>query len=297
MALTYKKNKFFGQFLKYNGQILTIIFLIIFFSSKALAANEINFGITGVVLKEDLVNLIQWQRYLSKHTGLHIKLKFLRSYSELKNRFKEQQIDFAYVCGATYVDLKPNKNTLLLVLPSFKSKPYYESLIIARKNTSYISLDNFKDKIFAFSDPESNSGSLVPQYQLLKRGYKPDKFFSKIIYTYDHGESIIAVIDGFVDGASVDSMVYASFMQEHKKVAKQIKIVERFGPYPIPPIIINKSIKQDIKQKLRATLLHMSKNKEGKVILHQMGIDGFILPNNFSYAKIAKLKFMLESAQ
>jgi len=297
MALVDKKNKFFGQFLKYCGQILTTLFLTLFFSAKVSAANEINFGITGVVLKEDLVNLIHWQKYLSKYTGQHIKLKFIRSYSELKNKFKEQQIDFAYVCGSTYVDLQANRNTQLLVLPSFKSKPYYESLIIARKNSSYKSLDNFKDKIFAFSDPESNSGSLVPQYQLLKRGYEPEKFFSKIIYTYDHGESIIAVLDGFVDGASVDSMVYASFVQEHKKAAKQIKIVERFGPYPIPPIIINKSINQDIKQKLRTTLVEMSKNKEGKVILQKMGIDGFILPNNLSYAKIAKLKFMLESAQ
>lgn len=297
MGLFYKKNKFFGQNLKSLGQFLTIIFLIIFLNTKSLTAADINFGITGVVLKEDLVNLIHWQRYLSQHTGLHIKLKFLRSYSELKNRFKEQQIDFAFVCGATYVDLEPTKNAQLLVLPLFESKPYYESLIIARKSTSYASLDDFKNKIFAFSDPESNSGSLVPQYQLLKRGYKPDKFFAKIIYTYDHGESIMAVLDGFVDGASVDSMVYASYIQEHEKVARQIKIVDRFGPYPIPPIIINKSVHKDIKQKLRKVLIDMVKNKDGKLLLNKMGIDKFIRPNNFSYSKIAKLKFMLESAQ
>lgn len=297
MDFNYKKNEFFGQILKYCGQILTTLFLIFFFSSKALAKDEINFGITGVVLKEDLVNLIQWQRYLSKHTGLHIKLKFLRSYSEMKNRFKEKQIDFAYVCGATYVDLEPTHNAELLVVPLFQSKPYYESLVITRKENNYKSLDDFKNKLYAFSDPESNSGSLVPQYQLLKRGYAPNKFFSRIIYTYDHGESILAVLDGFVDGASVDSVVYESFLKDHEGVRKKLKIVERFGPYPITPIIVNKSLSEEIKQKLSTALLQMSQDKEGKLILEKMGIDRFALPHNLSYTKIAKLKFILESVQ
>jgi len=297
MDFNYKKNEFFGQILKYCGQILTTLVLLLIFSSKPLYAKEINFGITGVVLKEDLVNLIQWQKYLSAHTGLDINLKFMRTYSEMKNRFKEKQIDFAYVCGATYVDLMPTHNAELLVVPLFQSKPYYESLVITRKKNTYKRLDDFKNKLYAFSDPESNSGSLVPQYQLLKRGYAPNKFFSRIIYTYDHGESILAVLNGFVDGASVDSVVYASFLKDHKDAEEKLKIVERFGPYPITPIIINKSISKRIKQKLVSALLQMSQDKKGKLILKKMGIDGFVLPHNLSYAKIAKLKFILESAQ
>lgn len=145
------------------------------------------------------------------------------------------------------------------------------------------------------SDPESNSGSLVPRYEIIKRGYNDNSFFKRIIYTYDHGESIVAVLDNYVQGASVDSVIYGAFLRNHPKSSKHLKIVQKFGPYPITPIVISKNVPQKTKNILQKALISMSDDKSGKKILNAMAIDSFIKPNHLSYKKIEGIKSFLRN--
>ncbi|MCF6172929.1 MAG: phosphate/phosphite/phosphonate ABC transporter substrate-binding protein [Campylobacteraceae bacterium] len=278
-----------------NIQKMTSLFqkmtIFIFLLSLNLIANEqTTLGITGVALKKDVSTLIELKNYLIKKTNLKIKIKFARSYSSMRHLILDGDVNIAYICGATYVDLLPSKLIKLMVLPIVNKKPYYYSLIIAKNGTKYRKIDDFKNSIFAMRDPESNSGSLVARYKLDKKGYKDNHFFKKIIYTYDHGESITAVIDGYVNGASVDSVVYFSFLKNYPKLAKKLKIVEKFGPYPIPPFILRKSLPKQEQIKLTNAFLGMQKDKEGKKILSALAIQRFSLPNNLSYKKIKEIK-------
>ena len=276
-------------------QKLTILFqkmtiFILLLSLNLIASEQITLGITGVALKKDISTLIELKNYLIKKTNLDIKIKFAKNYSSMRHLILDSDVDVAYICGATYVDLLPSKLIKLMVLPIVDNKPYYYSLIIAKNGTKYKKIDDFKNSIFAMSDPESNSGSLVTRYKLDKKGYKDNNFFKKIIYTYDHGESITAVIDGYTDGASVDSVVYFAFLKNYPKLAKKLKIVEKFGPYPIPPFVVRKSLPKQEQLKLTNAFLNMHKNKKGLKILSALAIQRFSLPNNLSYQKIREIK-------
>ncbi len=278
-----------------NAQKLNTLFqkmtiFILFLSFNLIASEQITLGITGVALKKDISTLIELKNYLIKKTDLDIKIKFAKSYSSMRHLILDGDVDVAYICGATYIDLLPSKLIKLMVLPIVDNKPYYYSLIIAKNGTKYKKIDDFKNSIFAMSDPESNSGSLVTRYELDKRGYRDNRFFKKIIYTYDHGESITAVVDGYTDGASVDSVVYFAFLKNYPLLAKKLKIVEKFGPYPIPPFIVKKSLSKQKQLKLTNAFLNMQKDKKGKNILNALAIQKFSLPDNLSYNKIQKIK-------
>ena len=288
-----KKNVFFS-----NGQKLTTLFqkltIILLLSGVILLhggdKKRLVLGLTGVVLKEDIASIVKLKLYLEKKTSLHIAFKFVKSYAGMKTLLLNDSIDFAYICGSTYVDLKPSGKIELLVLPVVDNKPFYNSLIITLKNSPYSNLFDLKGKVFAISDPESNSGSLVPKYMIYKKGYDYNSFFKKVIATYDHGESIEAVLSGYVDGASVDSVVYRAFVYKNPKKAKMLKVINRFGPYPIPPFVIRKDISIKIKKELANAFLNMSKSKEGKQILKSLAIDNFIKPGSLSYQKIRDIK-------
>ncbi len=271
------------------------IFLLIFLSLSLKAEQKIVLGITGVALKDDISTIIKFKSYLKKKTHLDIKIKFARSYSIMRHLILEDNVNVAYICGATYVDLQPSKKIELLALPTIEHKPYYYSLVIAKKETKYNKIDDFKGRVFAMSDPESNSGSLVPRYEIIKKGYSDNHFFKRVIYTYDHGESIEAVLNNYVQGASVDSVIYGAFLRNHPKSASKLKIVQKFGPFPITPFVISKKVSQKIKNELQKALIGMNKDKSGQSILYAMAIDGFIKPNNLSYARIEKIKFFLNS--
>jgi len=272
-----------------------IILALVFTSLNATASEKIILGITGVVLKKDISVIVRLKDYLKQKTKLDIKLKFARTYSIMRNLITENNVNVAYICGATYVDLKPSKKVELLALPTVDKKPYYYSLVIAKKSSHYKKIEDFKGKVYAMSDPESNSGSLVPRYELMTRGFKRNHFFKRVIYTYDHGESIEAVLDGFVQGASVDSIVYGAFLKNYPKSSKHLKIVQKFGPYPTTPFVISKKLSIKTKTKIQQALINMVNDKKGKKILGSMAIGSFIKPNNLSYAKIEKVKFFLNS--
>ncbi|MFA7083142.1 MAG: phosphate/phosphite/phosphonate ABC transporter substrate-binding protein [Arcobacteraceae bacterium] len=279
-----------------TGQILTTIFqkltifLLLFVTITLYSNDKITLGLTGVTLKEDIVTLMNFKKYLAQHANIEVNLKFAKSYSIMESFITNESVDFAYVCGSTYVNLDKQHHVELLAIPTVNQKTLYSALIITKKQQPFKGLFELKDTIFAMSDPDSNSGSLVPFYELIQKGYNKDKFFKKIVFTYDHGESIQAVLSGFVDAASVDSMIYQAYINKNPHAKEELKIIDQFGDYPIPPFIIRKNINQDIKTNLRNALINMHKDPFGKAILQAMAIDNFIKPHNISYDKINRVK-------
>ncbi|MDW8433924.1 MAG: PhnD/SsuA/transferrin family substrate-binding protein, partial [Aquificaceae bacterium] len=164
---------------------------------------------------------------------------------------------------------------ILAVPLNSEGKPYYYSLVVTRVEKPYRRLTDFKGKPYAFSDPKSNSGSLVPTYELLKRGIRPSEFFKPVVYTYSHYESIVAVQKGFVEGASVDSLVYKHAIRLNPGLARELKVVEVYGPYPTKPIVYRTGLDRTVLKKLREALLSMGREEEGKKVLEALGISGF----------------------
>ena len=131
------------------------------------------------------------------------------NYREFNDLLSEGKLDVAFVCGGPYVEGHEEFALELLVVPETLSGEtvYYSDLIVPVGSTAK-SLADLRGKRFAFTDPASNSGKLVPTYMLAKMGEIPDDFFDEVIYTYAHDKSIQAVKNKEVDGAAVDSLIY-----------------------------------------------------------------------------------------
>ncbi len=287
-----KNDKFFST----GGKIFTTLFLITLFFSQ-LYAKEVVFSFTGTTLKEDLQTYLKWKKYLESHSKFKVNIKFARTYAEAVSNIKEEKTDIAYVCSSTYTLLKDKKEAKLLAIPIINSQDKYYSDIIALKNSKYKNLLDFKGKIFAFTDPDSTSGSIAPTYYLLTHGKKNNTFFSHLIYTYDHGESIKAVLEGFVDGASVDSLVLTQYAKKHPKDIKNLKIIQKLGPFTISPIVARSNLNKKEFEKLQNLFLNMHKTKIGKEILTHLNIDRFEKPTSQTYEKIYQMLKLIKEKQ
>ncbi|MCF6172786.1 MAG: phosphate/phosphite/phosphonate ABC transporter substrate-binding protein [Campylobacteraceae bacterium] len=275
------------------GKIFTGIFLLLLLFS-GLQAKTITFSFTGTTLKEDLKTYLRWQKYLESNSKLKINIKFARTYAEVISDVKDSKSDIAYVCSSTYTLLKDKQNAKLLAIPIINGDDKYYSDVIALKNTQYKSLLDFKGKIFAFTDPDSTSGSIAPTYEIIKNGYSATNFFNNLVYTYDHGESIKAVIEGFVDGASVDSLVLTQYSKKHPQDVKNLRIVQKLGPFTISPIVARTNLNQKEFHELQQLFLNMNKTKVGKEILNHLNIDRFEKPSNQTYDKIYTMLNLLK---
>ena len=123
----------------------------------------------------------------------------------------------------------------------------------------------------------------IPLVFLKKNGINPKTYFKRVIFTYNHTDSIKAVAAGIADGASVDSIVYSYTYDKYKSVRLHTKIILKSPLFPIPPIVMPDRVNKRLRAKVKKILLGMSKNPKGRLILKQLNIDGFAPPDISRY--------------
>lgn len=284
-----------SQILTSVNQKFTALLLMLLLSFSLHAKDKIVLGLTGTVFKDDLKNFMDWEKYLESRDNIDVQIRFSKTYAEMNNLIKENKVDVAYVCNSSYTKLDKEKTGKLLAIPIVEGSDQYYSYIIAKKTSKFENLSDFKGAIFAFTDPESNSGAIAPSYYMLSHGMNPKTFFKSFIYTYEHGESIKAVVDGFVDGASVDSIVFTRFGQKHPAQIAQIKIVQILGPYTNSPIVVRSGLSQKKFLALQKSFSTMHLDPYGKSILDKLSLDRFDIPTNQNFSDVAKMFEVIEN--
>jgi phosphonate transport system substrate-binding protein len=236
-------------------------------------------------------------QYISQKIGGSVKIVQRRSYKEINDLIKKNEIDFAFVCAGAYIDGKSEFGMNLLVVPVVNNNTTYNSYIIVPNESNYTELTDLRGKKFAFSDPLSNSGRLYPAYRLNLINETPDSFFGKDeqgkdnwFYTYSHDNSIIAVAEKLAEGAAVDSLVYQYMKEIHPEIIAKTRIIDISPPFGIPPIVVSKDIDPFLEEKLRGIFLDMNNDKEGKKILENVKIDRFIQLNDNAYDSVREMR-------
>jgi len=236
-------------------------------------------------------------QYISQKIGGSVKIDQRKSYQEINDLIKNNEIDFAFVCGGAYIDGNSEFGMKLLVVPVVNNNTTYNSYIIVQNESNYTYLTDLRGKKFAFSDPLSNSGQLYPAYRLYLINETPDSFFGKDeqgktnwFFTYSHDNSIIAVAQKLAEGAAVDSLVYDDMKETHPDIIAKTRIIGISPPFGIPPIVVSKDIDPFLEAKLRDIFLDMNNDEEGKKILKNVRIDRFTELNDRAYDSIREMR-------
>jgi phosphonate transport system substrate-binding protein len=233
--------------------------------------------------------------YLEKKTGMSIQLVDRDNYDQINKMLQHGELDAAFVCSGPYVEGKEKFGLELLAVPKAYGKTVYHSYIIVPKGSEAQNLRDLRGKTFAFTDPKSNTGKIVPTYMLGKINETPETFFKKSIYTYGHDKSIRAVAEMLVDGAAVDSLIWDYTAQKSPPLAARTRIIIRSPPYGIPPFVVRAAVNPEVKQQLQKALMGMSADPEGKEILACMMLEGFVPGNDRLYDSIREMNAWLDS--
>jgi phosphonate transport system substrate-binding protein len=177
----------------------------------------------------------------------------------------------------------------LLAAPQAYGGTVYYSYIIAAKDGPLQSFENLRGKTFAFTDPLSNSGKLVPTYLLARMNETPETFFKKFIYTQSHDKAIQAVAQGLVDGAAVDSLIWEYLNRTDPRFTSKTRIIKKSPPYGIPPFVVRPGLDPATKKSLKAIFLNAHKDEQGRKILKGMMVDKFVVIDDSAYNSIREM--------
>ena len=259
--------------LRYLPKILA--FLAVLVSATAWAEpSALRIGMTPAFLNDQHVVLDDWRAYLEKKMGRKVEFVQRDSYRETMDLLRLGKMEFAWICDYPYVHLKDQVR--LLAVPVNQGKPTYRSyLIVSARDQHTQSLAQLRGKVFAYADPYSNTGYLVPRYQLHQMGENPEMFFSRTFFTWSHRKAIEAVASGVAQGAAVDSFVWDTLAKVKPELTARTRIAARSPEYGFPPFIAHRSIPDADFKAMRDTLLGMSRDEEGVALLHRLNLDGF----------------------
>jgi phosphonate transport system substrate-binding protein len=227
--------------------------------------------------------------YISSRLDRPVELIQRGTYAEINDLVRSGAVDLAFVCGGAFVEGERDFGMELLVAPQVNGDTVYFSYLIVPAGSQAQSLEDLREGTFAFSDPLSNSGHLALQWQLDQMGELPETFFSKTIFTYSHDNSIQAVADHLVDGAVVDSLVYDYLDRQSSPLIHRVRIIDRYGPFGIPPVVVHPDIDPDLRAVLLTTLLTMADDPEGKQVLSKLHIERFVVIEPSVYESIRQM--------
>jgi len=227
--------------------------------------------------------------FLAEQLELDISVVDPGNYQKLNHFLESGRVDVAFVCSGPYVEGHDRFGLLLLAAPVAKGKPVYYSNLIVPTRSAARTLADLQGKSFAFTDPKSNSGCLVVKARLAQMGFTPEDFFSSLTHTYAHDLSIHAVADHLVDGAAVDSLIWDYLAAADPRLASRVRVLERYGPYGVPPVVASPKLDPELRERIRQALLNIHKSAKGRDILQAMRVERFALVEDKDYQAIREL--------
>lgn len=243
----------------------------------------IRFGLTAAVVRENLDLYERWAAYLGRKVGRPVQFVQRRSYREAMELLEIGEHDFSWICSFPYAKYRDAKFFGLLTVPVFDGEPLYRSYIIVHKNGSARTIGDFEGRVFAYSDPDSNTGYAVPRQMLNDLGRNPDRFFRHTFFTYSHTETIEAVAERVADGAAVDSYVWEYLNKREPRLTAKTKVIQKSGTFGFPPLVYRTGIDPALRDKMADVLLTMDKNPEGRALLGELMLDRFITASSSLY--------------
>src|SRR3989344_1359758 len=225
--------------------------------------NEIKVLGMGLMPADDAEEMIRdyepVRAYLSEKLGMPVEIQVTSDYTAAIEAMRSKHIEMAWFGPFSYIIAKNMAGAEAIVNGVRRSdgKSDYHSVIVARADSGITKLEDLKGKSFAFVDPASTSGNLIPRKMLLENGIDPDKDFSTVFYAGTHNavEYAIAnkkVVAGADSDNSYDRMVKAGEIDPAVN-----KIIFTSPSIPGSPIAIRGDLPQALKQKIKDALINM----------------------------------------
>lgn len=216
--------------------------------------------------------------WLAEQMGLSATFITDITWEEREAQFDRGEIDVAWICGAPYVRkvAQPEVKLELLAAPvaaasRYQNLPCYFSDVVVRQDSPFYTLADLRGASWAYNEPNSHSGYKVVQYALAERGER-EGYFGRVVQSGSHQASLKLILAGQVAASAIDSTVLEMVCVQDATLAPQIRIIDAFGPSPMPPWCMGRHVPESVRQQLRQQLLQLHEDADGQAILarHQM---------------------------
>ncbi|MEA5452839.1 phosphonate ABC transporter substrate-binding protein [Leptolyngbya sp. CCNP1308] len=248
---------------------------------------EIDFGIISTESQENLK--VQWEPFLDAmeaEVGRPINGFYATDYAGVIEAMGAGKIQLAWYGGKSYIEAaaRSDAEAFAQTVNVDGTKGYYSHLITNKDNPILENIDveagdgdqyvinNADDLTFAFNDPNSTSGFVVPSfYVFAKNGINPNEAFDELVFAGSHEATAQAIANNQVDVATNNSENMLKLEQGDPAAFENIQIIWTSPVIPSDPVAYRNDLPDCLKEEVKDFFL----NYKDAAVLEPLGWQGF----------------------
>ena len=199
------------------------------------------------------------EEYLEKSLERGVDFQVASDYKQVVKWLVDGKIDMAYITGVSYLEaLEAGAEIEPLVAPIYHhtGRPWYRAAIVVKADSNIKTLEQLKDKRFAFVNKFSTSGYLMPFAALKKISIIPEEDFKEVLYPGTHAKTLAALENGDIDAAATNVPYYIKQQKIGKFRPDEFRVIWESPPIPPSLIVVSKKLSPDTIKKLKTSFLN-----------------------------------------
>ncbi|MFC1524662.1 phosphate/phosphite/phosphonate ABC transporter substrate-binding protein, partial [Thermodesulfobacteriota bacterium] len=163
----------------------------------------------------------------------------------------------------------------------------YFGHIFVRKDSSISNVREMKGKTMVFVERATTAGYVFPLAYLKRNGVvQYDTFFKKTYFSGSHDGAIQAVLDGHADVGAAKNTILDRIIKEHPDIQDNLVIIASSLRVPSNGLCVTAETDENLKRKIKETLLSLDKDPDGKRVLQKFGALRFVVTSKNDYQPV-----------
>ncbi|GAB4489926.1 MAG: hypothetical protein OHK006_22170 [Thermodesulfovibrionales bacterium] len=260
--------------------VIIAVLVIVFCAAAGRSYAEPELVI-GLIPEDNIFEEIKQFRavaaYLTKKTGIRIKMTVLSRYGDVIDRFASRGLDGAFFGFFTSVLAMEKLGVEPVVRPVWTDgSEASQSFIFVRNGSGIKNAADMNGKRIAFVDRATVTGYLYAMAYLRDHGISsPERYFREISFAGNSSSTVYAVLDNRADVGVAKSKLFNRLVQKDPLIKEELAVIERSPAYPDLTLCLRRDLPKDMAKTLQEAALRMDKDPEGSAILKKNGMLRF----------------------
>src|SRR3954454_9373273 len=220
---------------------------------------------------------------LNKETGLSFKGDVPTSYAAVVEAMCADRVDVGWVSPLAYILAHQKCNADMSLVSVTRQGTKYWAAVVTRADSPIQKIEDLKGKRFAWVDPGSTSGYLIPRTMLEGRGVTQDSLGQQV-FAGGHDKVGLAVLQGQADAGAMGLDSIPRLNSVYPNADKELRVVEQSPDIPNDGVAFRKGLSDDTVKRVREALLRISSTDAGKKLFEDaIGTLGVAETNDAAY--------------
>jgi phosphonate transport system substrate-binding protein len=253
---------------------------------------ELGFGVIPVETQTQTTDSFgAFIPYAASKLGVPVKLFTASDFIGVNNAIVARQIHFAWTSPSAFSGSFLECGCVEPIVAALDKDGNlgYNSVLIVRADSPAQGIDDLRGKIVARTEPNSNSGYLVPMVEFARMGKPVTSFFNSPV-SGGHTQSVLGVLQGTYDAAFTWTTRGDGYGQIRTMIDRgmlkrdQIRVIWESAIVPAPPVIVHRDSPAALKADLIAFFLQLQADRPdlARAVAHGE-TQGFVRVNVENY--------------